>query len=152
MENFDKYYNKCLHFLSFRPRSEKEIRDYLLKKKVASDIIEQIITKLKQYNFVNDLEFVKWWIEQRTLIKPKAWRSIKFELKQKGIRDDLLEHSEFEQPDDLETAQKLAEKKFRLIPDKKDKQKVREKLARYLSGKGFDWDTIKDVIDQYLPK
>jgi len=148
--DFEKFYNKCLHFLSFRPRSEKEIRDYLAKKKVSEEVSQKIIAKLKEYKFVDDFEFTKWWIEQRTRIKPKSWWTIKFELKQKGISSELIENSEIETPNDLETAKKLAEKKLRSISNKEDKQKTKEKLGRFLASKGFDWGIIRKSIDDVL--
>jgi regulatory protein len=95
------------------------------------------------------------WIRERTLIKPKAIRVIKMELKQKGISKELIE-SLFENsedyPSDLNLAVQLVEKKLRTIHDQTDKYKVKEKLGRYLASKGFDWDNIKAAIDQALAK
>ena len=44
MDEFGKFYNKALKFLSYRPRSEHEIRDKLTRKKVPQEIIEKIRT------------------------------------------------------------------------------------------------------------
>ena len=84
-DDFGINLNRVLRFLSFRPRSEKEIRDYLNNKQVNPLVSQKIIDKLVENKFLNDLEFAKWWIEQRTLTTPRAWRIIKIELKQKGI-------------------------------------------------------------------
>jgi regulatory protein len=161
MEDFEKFYKASVRFLSFRPRSEKEMRDYLkrktenLKPKIDEDITERIIQSLKRDKFLNDEEFARMWIRERTLIKPKAIRVIKMELKQKGISKELID-SLFENSDDfpidLDLAVKLTEKKLRTIHDQTDKYKVKEKLGRYLASKGFDWDTIKAAIDQTLAK
>jgi regulatory protein len=155
MDDFEKFYKAAVRFLSFRPRSEKELRDHLTKKKCDDLTSERIIQSLKRDKFINDEEFTRWWIEQRTILKPKASRVIKFELKQKGISKELIE-SFFENGEgsssDLETAKTLAEKKLRTIHDQTDKWKVQEKLGRYLAGKGFDWDTIKAAIDRSLAK
>ncbi|HYM65172.1 MAG TPA: RecX family transcriptional regulator [Candidatus Sulfotelmatobacter sp.] len=152
MDNFDKFYNKTLRFLSFRPRSQKEIEDYLKKKNC--DIInsQKIIEKLKEHNFLNDEEFVKWWIEQRTLFRPRAERVIKMELKQKGINKDLIDKF-FEKSvnQDKDLALKLAQKRM-LRYKNEDPKKKWEKMVRYLSSKGFIYDDIKEVIDQILPK
>jgi len=160
MDNFDKLYNKALRFLSFRPRSEKELRDYLSGKarsrsarKIVSEesLINSIIEKLKKDRFLNDEEFTRWWVEQRTLIKPRACRVIKFELKQKGIAKDLIDSLfENDEGSDFIKALKLAEKKMVRLAKIEDKRKVYEKLGRFLASKGFNWDTIKEVIDQIL--
>ena len=152
MDNFDKFYNKSLRFLSFRPRSEKEIQDYLKKKNCNDDTSKKIIEKLKEHNFLNDLDFAKWWIEQRTSFRPRAERVIKIELKQKGIARDLIDEVFDKNPSkDKEAALKLAQKKVARYA-KEEKQKAYEKMFRYLSSKGFNYDTIKEVVDQVLGK
>ena len=71
MEEFEKFYNQALRFLSYRPRSEKEVRNKLkiksekLKIEDSTVTIDKIIQKLKEYNFINDLEFAKKWVEER---------------------------------------------------------------------------------------
>jgi len=153
--DFDKLYNKTLHFLSFRPRSEKEVRDYLLKHKAGLETTEKIINKLKEYKFIDDEEFTRWWIEQRTILKPKASRIIKFELKQKGIDRQLIDSFFEDNKDstaDFTKALKLAERKMSRYAKIEDKRKVYEKMGRFLASKGFNWDTIKAVIDQILGK
>src|SRR5690349_10091607 len=92
---FDSIYNRTLKFLSFRPRSEKEVLDYLTKPRFGkygkrepySDekTADIIIKKLKEYRFINDLEFAKWFIENRK----KGSRLIKVELSQKGIDKNI---------------------------------------------------------------
>ena len=169
-DNFSANLNRVLRFLSFRPRSEKEIRDYLIKKiknpsnsvyrqksKIKTDekIIESIISKLKEQKFINDTEFAQWWIEQRTKVKPRASRLIKFELKQKGIAKELIDEvfkdKDFETVSDFDKAIKLAQKRMVRLKNETPK-KVYEKLGRFLASKGFDYDIIKKVIDQVLEK
>ena len=155
MDDFEKFYKASVRYLSFRPRSEKELRDYLKKKKCDDLTAKRILESLKRDKFINDEEFVRWWVEQRTLLKPKAVRVIKYELKQKGINRELIEsffENSDDSPSDFDNAVKLAEKKLRTIYDQSDRYKVKEKLGRFLASKGFDWDTIKAAIDQSLPK
>lgn len=151
---FDRYYNLALRFLSFRPRSEKEVLDYLKKKaarnkSLTPEITAKIKAKLVEYNFINDLEFTKFWIEQRIKFKGKPIWTIKFELEQKGISkeliDQLLPNYEDKSLLDLTSAKKLAEKKldfYRGLPP----QKRREKVMNYLLRKGFNYDIVKNVL------
>ena len=150
-DNFAINLNRALHFLSFRPRSEKEVQDYLKKKKVSSITALKIMDKLKEHKFLNDEEFAKWFIEQRTRMRPKAWRIIKFELKNKGISEEIIQNSELRVQNDEEIAAKLAEKRmarYKNLP----KEEVYQKLGRYLSSKGFGWDIIKKSIDGEFSK
>lgn len=166
MENFERFYNFALRFLSYRPRSEQEIRNKLKEKRAESEIIEKIVAKLKKYNFINDLEFAKKWAEERMQFKPRSWRLIKIELRHKGISEEIIESiihdSQFMIQSDLEQAKKLVEKRItrfrnptspRLRGTSKfgmTREKIYEKLGRYLASKGFDWDTIKKAIDTAL--
>jgi len=151
MNNFDKFYNKALHFLSFRPRSEKEIRDYLKKNKSDEETTLLIIEKLKDYKFLDDLEFSRRWLEQRTKINLKSKRIIELELKQKGITKEIIDEIKIKANDDKEIALKLAEKRFERFKNE-PRQKQYEKMFRFLSSKGFDYDTIKQVVDRILGK
>lgn len=155
MDNFEKLLNSSYRFLSYRPRSEKEIRDYLKKKKASNLTIKNIIQKLISNKFIDDEEFTRWWIEQRTKIKPKGVRFIKFELKQKGIDKDLIEKvfedSSEEIITDFEKALNLAQRRMTRYKNEEPRKRY-EKLARFLASKGFDFDVIKKVIDQVLGK
>ncbi len=153
MDNFDKFYEKTLRFLSFRPRSEKEITDYLKKKKSDDLTAKKIIEKLKEHKFLNDEEFAKWWIEQRTRVKPRADRVIKFELMQKGIDKEIIEGLLIRGTEsDLKKAENLAQIRMKRLKKIDDRKKVYEKLGRFLASKGFNYDIIKEVIDRTFAK
>src|SRR3972149_11704227 len=157
MDIFEKLLNKTYRFLSYRPRSEKEVIEYLKKKsffsKITEDkerqdleqVINSVVKKLKEQKFLDDREFAKWWIEQRSKVKPKALKFIIFELKQKGIEKDLieevLESKEFEIVSDFDKAFKLAQKRINRYRGETPK-KAYEKMARFLASKGFDYDII----------
>ena len=149
MGEFEKFYNIALRFLSYRPRSEKEVKDKLKRKKIDQTMIDRVINKLKEQKFINDEEFAKWWIEQRTNFKPRSLRLIKIELRQKGIEQDLIDSLINDlrlMNNDLEQAKKLIEKRIERFRDL-SKQEIYQKLGSYLARRGFDWDIIKQVID-----
>lgn len=147
----EKFYNYALRFLSYRPRSEKEIRDKLKTRKVESSIIDKVISKLIQKKFINDEEFAKGWMESRLRFKPRSLRLIKLELKQKGIDPETINNLLLATDSDLESAKKLVERKIKRLKDL-SKQEIYEKVGRYLASKGFSWDIIKKSIDEVLEK
>jgi len=151
MDNFEKFYNKALEFLSYRPRSEKEVRDKLKTKKVESSTIDKIIAKLKEKKFLNDEEFAKMFSENRLKFRPRSLRLIKLELKRKGIVSEIINNLQLTDDSDLESAKKLVEKRIGRVKEL-PKQVIYEKLGRYLASKGFNWDTIKKSIDETLDK
>src|SRR5680860_51143 len=159
MDSFEKFYNKALHFLSFRPRSEKEVRNYFIKprrtksgfvkKNISEETMDKIITRLKKQRFINDKEFVKWWIEQRLKFRPRAWRIIKMELARKGISqeisDPIIQSLEFRIQNDLELAKRLVQKRINRYKNL-SKIEIYQKMGRFLASKGFDYGIIKKVL------
>ncbi len=156
MDDFNKYLDKAFKFLSYRPRSEKELRDRLKLKKAPVDIIERIVKSLKEQNFLNDRDFACWFIEQRTRFAPKAWRMIELELRSKGIDKELIEElrikkHELRGSEEIDIAMKIVERKIDKYKNL-DKQEVYMRLGGYLARRGFDWYTIKKAIDSTLGK
>jgi len=153
MEHFEKYLNLIYRYLAIRNRSEKEIRDYLTKKNIDSQVIEQIVNLLKEKKFLNDESFARSWIAQRARFRPKGKRMLRFELQQKGIDRDLIdkvmaeEHEDI--PDELAQARSLVEKrlkKFRGEP----RQEIYRKISAFLARRGFSWETSKKAIESGL--
>lgn len=151
--SFDLYYTKALLFLSRRPRSEKEVRDNLMKKKADPDVIEGIIKLLKKQKFLNDVDFAKWWVRQRIDFKPRSYSFIRNELKIKGVSDIIIQEI-FEQSDDAtlsekEMANSLVKKKITRYKNE-ERNVVYQKVGHYLARRGFSWDVIKRAIDDNL--
>ncbi len=147
MEEFEKFYNRVLRFLSFRPRSQKEITDFLNRKKVSEITNGEILRRLKELNFVNDEEFARWWIEQRNEFSPRGVRLLKIELEQKGISKDLivkLLDGYMVKETEFEAAKKLVEKRLERYHNLPLEEK-RQKLTAFLARRGFDWETIKNL-------
>ena len=145
-----RYYNLSLRYLSYRPRSNKEMSDYLKKKKLPEEEIDEIMNKLAEYKFLDDKKFAKLWTGSRLKTKNKPYWIIERELKQKGISPNLIEEIMPQKTDknkiDLESARQLAEKKSRYYRNL-DAAKRKEKVSNYLYRKGFNYDTIKKVVN-----
>ncbi len=155
VEDFEKYYIMAANFLSYRSRSEKEIRDKLKSKNAKEDIIEKVVATLKEQKFVNDEQFAREWIRSRTTYRMKSKRIIKIELLKKGIDKDIIDKvmaegdEETGPVNDLEQARKLVES--RIVRYKgMTKYEIYQKLGGFLSRRGFDWETIKAAIDQTM--
>ena len=157
----ERILNNTYRFLSFRPRSEKEIGDHLktkfiFKEKLAQAEKEQIetsikaaITKLKESGQIDDDAFAEWWIEQRKSFKGLSNRVISAELLKKGIKkekitEELKESSTAKNEDAI--IQKLAGKKALKLKNLPERQ-LREKLYQFLGRKGFEFEAVKRVVD-----
>src|SRR3989344_6164934 len=97
-------YDRVINYLSSRPHSRQEIKTYLYKiitknkdsKEISRDkknqIIEEIIEKTESRNYINDLEFAEWFVNQRLKnSKPKSKNIINSELISKGIDREIIQ-------------------------------------------------------------
>ncbi|TSC90125.1 MAG: regulatory protein [Microgenomates group bacterium Gr01-1014_5] len=149
--NQDKVFTRVLRFVTSRPHSEREIKLWFKKKKVDEVVQGVALNRLTKLGLVDDLAFAKWWIEQRTVFRPKPQKILKYELRIKGIRDEIIEEAlgQTETQTDLEIAIRVAEKRWprlRALPEKE----ARKKLAEFLARRGFSWETIKKVLTRFL--
>jgi len=146
---FDRAYTKSLNFLSFRARSEKEIRDYLLNKEFDITIIEQVINLLLEQKFLNDREFAESWIEQRQNQKAKSKSFIRQELRQKGIDEEIISETLEKSHGDYNTARQYFEKRKKRFENLTGEEYF-QKAASFLQRRGFSWDVVKKVLkDEY---
>lgn len=138
-------------FLKFRPRSEKEIREYLIKKAEKfhwkSTVVEAAISSLKEQNYINDDEFVEWFVYHRKLSKPKSAYALKNELHRFGVdRDNVSEYFEQNPIDEEKLALAALQKRWPRYQNL-DKKEQFQKAAAFLSRRGFNFDIIKKCID-----
>lgn len=152
-EELLKVYDKALRFLSFRPRSEKEVKDYLRKKNIGEETQKMVIGKLKKTKLLDDEQFAVWWIEQRTTFRPSGKRLLEYELRKKGISKEIIEEiaPQFSSSFEFEGALKAARKKLSSY-QKLPSLEFRQKMTAFLARRGFSWEVIKEVIDEVLKK
>lgn len=148
MDN-QRWYALALKYLTGRPRSEKEVRDYLSKKKLSENQISDIISFLKEKRFLSDEDFTRWWIDQRTRFRPKGKLLITLELRQKGISSEVIDKIYREDTEDILTDEEKARsvieknKKYDRLP----KPERYRKLVALLMRKGFDYSVIYRVLN-----
>lgn len=145
-----KIIDKVYNFLSFRPRSAKEIEQYLKRKKFGEEEKKIVLKKLEKSGFINDVEFAKFFVESRVKFRPKGTRLITAELRQKGVDREIIEKVLAQIGiSEVELAQKSISKKldnFLKLPQ----LKARNKIAQFLARRGFSWETIKIIIDSKM--
>lgn len=140
----EQAYQKSLHFLSFRARSEQEIKRYLQKKDVDEQTIAAVIARLQQQHYLDDTDFARQWVESRIRSKPKGKHALRHELRQKGLTDAAIEHA-IAEIDETELAWRAAQKALYRWKSL-DTSTRNQKLTAYLARRGFSYDVISDTI------
>lgn len=137
-------------FLNYKQRSEKEVRKKLNEKKLSESSIDIVISSLKDLKYINDESYAKSYIQSKILRKPEGKRVLKMKLVDKGIPKDIAENIISEQyPPETET-EKAADllKKYEKKVRAKTPVEKKQKCFRFLLSKGFDFDTINEVLRQ----
>ncbi len=151
---FGKVYARALEYCLMRPHSAREMRDYLyrktrssrtktgdIKEGVSPEVTTRVFDRLVEKGYINDQNFARYWVENRSLKKGASQRKLTSELRAKGVEQsiihELLSNSERNDRDELA---KVIEKKRSKYPDN-------QKLMAYLSRLGFSYDDIKQSLE-----
>jgi len=137
-------YQKALRHLSYRPRSEAEIRQKLVSSGYSESVIESVVTRLRENQLIHDPQFAQLWVENRSTFRPRSRKLLKMELKQKGIHDDDIEAALVNISDD-ELAYQAAARRMERYADL-DWQQFREKMSGFLARRGFSYGAIAPVV------
>ena len=144
-ELLGKCFKAALHYLSYRPRSETEIRHRLYRRGFGSEMVEKIIIRLKEKRLIDDMAFAQFWVENRLEFKPLSQRLISLELWQKGVAKRIIDEVT-QNADDRVSALKAGRKRVRHLATL-DYPEFRYRLGDYLRRRGFSHDTINFAVD-----
>ena len=147
--DYHKFLNFAYRYLSFRPRSEKEVDDYLKKKGADEKIREKIISSLKEKSLLNDYDFALWWVEQRLSFRPKGKRALRQELRRKGVDKEIISSVLEEKVNEVSLAKKILRRRASFW-QKLPSSKRRRKETAYLLQRGFSWETINQVVSRLV--
>ncbi len=144
----EKAFQKALRFLSYRPRSEAEIRRHLEKHGVPAEAIEKAMERLRRAGLVDDAEFARFWIENREQFNPRSPRALRYELRQKGLSDEIIDEAlaGFDAEDAAKRAALGQMRKWKGL----DARSLRRKMWDFLMRRGFETGVIRDTIEALM--
>ena len=135
---------QAMLFLSYRARSEKEIRQNLLKHEYSEDAVEYTLERLRASGLANDNEFARVWVENRNTFRPRSRRALTMELRQKGLDDETVKEAVSNLDEEAlayETARKRAPRLKSL-----EWSEFRRKLSEHLAKRGFPYSVVTSVV------
>lgn len=141
---FGKLYQRALEWALVRPRSEKEVRDYLYKKvfekKLDKNYIDLIVSRLKEKKYLDDTVFAKYYVENRFVKKGISRRRLSLELMKKGVAKEIIAEVLDGRNDEEEILKMIAKKRARYDD---------EKLISYLCRQGFSFELVQNLVRDY---
>jgi regulatory protein len=145
-DEFARAKDKALRYLTYRPRSEMEVRRNLQQKGYEDALVAGVIHYLKERSLLDDEAFAAFWVEQRETFKPRSRLALSQELREKGIARDIIERA-LADLDEQAAADRAAEKRayrWRELPY----DEFRQKMAGYLQRRGFRYGVTKRTIEK----
>ncbi|CAI2717811.1 regulatory protein RecX [Nitrospina watsonii] len=145
--------NRALRYLTYRDRTEHEMRSYLAGKEFDAPTVDLVVDYLKRLGYVDDARFALQWGRYRIETKQFGRFRLKQDLRLKGLGDALIEETLrqlYGEHDEKELARDAAVRK---LPKWKnlDKSKQRQRLAGFLQRKGFSSETVFDTVERLIP-
>ncbi len=146
--------SRCLetayHYLSYRPRSEAELRERLHKRIFTDEQIEAVITTLKERHLLDDQKFAEFWKENREAFSPRSRWLTGRELAKKGVDTEVISRVVAGIDEDESAYQAAANRAARFAGCEYDE--FRQKIGTYLQRRGFNYSvinrTVKKVWDE----
>ena len=136
----------AMRLLSYRPRSESELRQRLARRGAPADLVDGAISRLRELGLVDGTAFARTWVESRSRLSPRSRRLLRRELQAKGIDGEAAREA-LGQLDDEDTALRAAERRataMRELPY----PEFRRRLGDFLRRRGFDSATVRRTVER----
>jgi len=133
-------------YLSYRPRSEFEMRVWLGRKGHGSRTIENTLSALRAKGLLDDLAFARFWRESRESSSPRSRAALRSELRRKGIDPDVVAEA-LDGVDEEAAAYRAAQKKAARLATV-DHDDFRTRLSAVLRRRGFSYEVTEHTVNR----
>lgn len=148
-EEFAKAKEKALFYLHFSDKTEEEMRGKLAEQGFSLASIESAVNFLKEYHYLDDGEYSRRYVERNS--GRKSRRQLQFDLKKKGIPEEILKQVMEENPVD-ESVQILRLLEKKQYSGEGASREERQKISAFLARKGYSYEAISDALFHYARK
>ena len=143
-----KAYELALNYLSYQQRTEKELSDYLVKKEVPETTIAPVMARLIDDKLLDDSHYAHSYVRTMKRTSDKGPSVIRRQLKQRGVKDKLIDNAlaeDYQSEEQLDRLYELVEKlkrQYQKLTPKIQRQKVQQRLVE----KGFSFDLVGQAL------
>ena len=140
---------KAFRLLTLRAHSEKELRAKLRVGGYTADVIEAVVRRCQELGYLNDELFARQRARALAVNRLAGDRRIAFDLREKGVDAELIEHAIAQVRGELgeeDAVARLLRKKIRERPVASLSEREKASLARSLMGKGFPTSLILKML------
>ena len=136
--------SKAADYISKALKTKKQVKDYLVRKGYSEEVAWYCIDKLKEYNYIDDQEYSRRYIE--SVSKNQGKKLMAYKLMAKGVKKEDIESAYNEtEIDSKQNAKNVAVKYLR---NKTIDKETLAKTYRYLISRGFSYDEASYAISE----
>ena len=149
-DSFRKAMNTALRILTRRDHSKHELIQKLKMRGYAGEVIDEVITECERFEYINDERTAQVFVRQLHR-KGYGRKRIRFELNLKGLRGNHIQailSKSISDADEYQCAEKIFQKHARCFDREKNVLKRKDKLYRFLYGRGFSKMVISELISK----
>jgi len=124
----------------------------LRQKGIGGDIADPVLDRLVDVGLLDDAAFARAFVASRQRSRPRGRRALEQELFQKGVSRDVIQsvlEELVEEENPRDAAERALAPKLRGLA-RLDNAAARKKASQFLSRRGFDYDTVRTVVDACL--
>lgn len=143
----------ALKLLNFKMRTTQEIRKRMREKEYTDDIIDETIDYLNYLNYLDDEDYARKFIRDKSNLKNMGKERIKRELYMKGIDNEIISNSIediIDDDDEYEKAKEIAIKKLETTYKNDDKNARYRKLGGLLQRRGYSMNIVMPLLKELL--
>jgi regulatory protein len=140
----------ALELISYRPRTESEVRRRLQQRGFGVEVVEGAISRMRELGYLDDESYVRAFVAERLRTRGHGPARLRADLLRRGASPALIDSAleAFVTRDDLQSAAlRHATGRWTRLSREADPQKRRKKLYDFLARRGFDFDMIREVLE-----
>lgn len=140
---------KIQAYCAYQERCHQEVTRKLKSWGLIQEAIELLISELMQFNFLNEERYARSFSRGKFRIKKWGRKKIRAELKKREVYDKCIDFA-MEEIDDkayFETLKEVLQKKNEHEKES-DSYRRKAKLTRYLVYRGYEYDLIRDALEE----
>jgi regulatory protein len=144
-----KTFDRAVKLLAAKPRSVAELRERLLRgKNTNEEIVETVISRLREYGYLNDERFAfgyaSYKVKQRPVGRRRLERDLKLKKVESAVANEALEMVYAATPEEQLIDQAIA-KRLRIRGKPKNRAETKS-LFDHLLRQGFEFELVSEKI------
>ncbi len=148
----------ALRILARGPRTEREVENRLLTRGYDGEAVERALARLRRVSLLDDRAFVRSFLRTELFKAPQGKRLLELKLRRRGVPDGLIRELDafLEEDPDLSGRSLASEEgraalgfaQLRRRYARLEPQVYRRRMQQALARRGFNWDTIRDLMGE----